>query len=490
MKKKIMKIITSVMLMFSVTSFVSKDELKKHEIVQEDEYNVVILGGGIGALTSGIYLARAGHSPLIIEGSLPGGLITQSHLVENWPGEMQITGNDLVNKIKDQALKNGCSILSKLVIDVDFSKRPFTITLKDLNSDKIQKIKAFSCIIAMGTSSNYLNVDGEKTYWGRGVSNCAICDGSFYKDKKVLIVGGGDAAVVEANYLSNLATQVYIVVRKDKMRAKDKEKIKALENKKNVKILYNTNVVAINGDSQSVTSVEMFDNKNQKKYNMPIDGVFLAIGSKPNSSIFRKKLKLDEAGYIKVNERYETSVDGVYAIGDIIDPIYKQAITAAGDGAKAAISCQNYLENNSFKSNQNTMKIATKAAEVFSSKVIEITSLKEFEKELNSSDIPVIVDFYASWCRPCQRVAPLLESGAKNLFGKVKILKVNVDKLRDISSKYQIRSMPTIIVFDRDQNPLFSKMGTNSISDILNSLDKIKDKDVDEINKYLKDFDK
>ncbi|NGX29640.1 MAG: Thioredoxin reductase [Candidatus Anoxychlamydiales bacterium] len=490
MKKQIIKIITSVMLMFSITSFVSPDEIKKHEIVKENEYDVVILGGGIGALTSGIYLARAGYKPLIIEGDLPGGLITQSHSVENWPGEIQITGNDLVNKIKDQAIKNGCTILSNEVIDVDFSKKPISITLKDLYSNKTQKIKAFSCIIAMGTSSNYLNIKGEKDYWGRGVSNCAVCDGSFYKDKKVAIVGGGDAAVVEANYLSNLASQVYIIVRKDKMRAKDKEKIKALAQKKNIKIIYNTNITAINGDDKNVISVDILDNKNQKKYKMTLDGVFLAIGSTPNSKVFQNKIKLDGFGYIKVFDGLTTSIDGVYAIGDIIDPVYKQAITAAGDGAKAAISCQKYLEENSSQSIQNSVKLASDSSQVFSSKVVEITSLKEFEKELKSSDIPVIVDFYASWCRPCQRIAPLLENGAKNLSGKVKILKVNVDKLRELSSKYQIRSMPTIIVFDRDQNQIFSKMGTNSISEVINSLDKIKDKPVNEIDSYLKNFDK
>ena len=490
MKKQIIKIITSVMLMFSITSFASVDELSKHEIVQENEYNVVILGGGIGALTSGIYLSRAGYKPLIIEGDLPGGLITQSHSVENWPGEIQITGNDLVNKIKDQAIKNGCTILSNEVIDVDFSKKPISITLKDLYSNKTQKIKTSSCIIAMGTSSNYLNVKGEKDYWGRGVSNCAVCDGSFYKDKKVAIVGGGDAAVVEANYLSNLAKEVYIIVRKDKMRAKDKEKIKALGQRKNIKIIYNTNVTAINGDDINVTSVDVLDSKNRKSYKMPIDGLFLAIGSTPNSKVFQSKIKLDNSGYIKVFDGLSTSVGGVYAIGDIIDPIYKQAITAAGDGAKAAISCQKYLEENSNQSQQNSVKLASDSSEVFSSRVVEITSLKEFEKELRSSNIPVIVDFYASWCRPCQRIAPLLENGAKSLSGKVKILKVNVDKLRELSSKYQIRSMPTIIVFDREQNPIFSKMGTNSISDVINSLDKIKDKPVGEIDNYLKNFDK
>ncbi|NGX34154.1 MAG: Thioredoxin reductase [Candidatus Anoxychlamydiales bacterium] len=490
MKNQIIKIISAIMLMFSTTSFAAVDGLKKHEIVKENEYSTVILGGGIGALTSGIYLARAGYKPLIIEGDLPGGLITQSYSVENWPGEIQITGNDLVNKIKDQAIKNGCTILSNEVIDVDFSKKPIVITLKDLYSNKTQKIKASSCVIAMGTSSNYLNIKGEKDYWGRGVSNCAVCDGSFYKDKKVAIVGGGDAAVVEANYLSNLAGQVYIIVRKDKMRAKDKEKIKALAQKKNIKIIYNANVTAINGDDKNVTSIDVLDNKNQKKSKIDLDGLFLAIGSTPNSKVFQNKLKLDQAGYIRVFDGLSTSTNGIFAIGDIIDPVYKQAITAAGDGAKAAISCQKYLEENANQNINNSVKLASESTQVFSSKVVEITSLKEFEKELSSSDTPIIVDFYASWCRPCQRIAPLLENGAKILSGKVKILKVNVDKLRDISSKYQIKSMPTIIVFDRDQKQVFSKMGTNSISEVINSLDKIKDKPIDEINSYLKNFDK
>ncbi|NGX62921.1 MAG: Thioredoxin reductase [Candidatus Anoxychlamydiales bacterium] len=482
--KKLIAIISSLFIFFSTMSPAHAFFFKREKVASDmEEYNIVILGGGIGALTSGIYLSRAGYKPLIIEGELPGGLITQSHSVENWPGEMEIKGTDLVDKIKLQAEKNGCTILSNAVVDIDFSKKPYVITLKDINSEKTNKIRAASIIIAMGTSSNYLNIEGEKKFWGRGVSNCAICDGSFYKDKKVAIIGGGDAAIVEANYLSKLACEVVILVRKDTMRAKDKEKINQLQKRKNVRILYNTEITAVNGKDK-VSSVEVFNNKTKQKSKMDFDGVFLAIGSKPNSEIFNKKLKLDNQGYIKVFNGFETSQKGVYAIGDIIDPVYKQAITAAGDGAKAAITCQKFLEDYDGVIKEPTTKATLVMEDTFATKVVEITSTAQFEKELNC-DMPVIVDFYASWCRPCQRISPFIDQKAKSLSGKVKVLKVNVDKLKNISSKYQIRSMPTIVVFDKDKNVLFSQMGTESISDVFNSLDNVKDRSIDEINMYL-----
>lgn len=487
MKKWMIRIISLMVISFSSFSCTAsndtKSDIQVSEIEVDKEYSVVILGGGIGALTSGIYLARAGYQPLIIEGELPGGLITQSHSVENWPGETQISGTELVDKIKEQAKKNGCIFLSKKVVDIDFSKKPTIITLEDsFRKDKVEKIKATSCVIAMGTSSNYLNIPGEKLYWGNGVSNCAICDGSFYKDKTVAIIGGGDAAVVEANYLSKLCRQVYILVRKDVLRAKDKEKIKALEKRQNVEVIYNTNVTEINGDNNHVRSVTIINNKNNDRAQLDVDGVFLAIGSKPNSTLFKNKIKLDAEGYIKVADDKQTSAKGVFAIGDIIDPIYKQAITAAGDGAKAAITCQKYLEN--FDTPKQVIKFA-KAGDIESPRVIEINSYEQFEKEIQSG-VPVIIDFYASWCGPCKRIAPLIEDKAKILSGKVKILKVNVEKFRNISSKYQITAMPTIIVIDQNSNYLFKRMGPESISDIFNSLEKIKDKSPSEIENYLK----
>lgn len=579
MKKNLIKIISSVLLFFSTISYattdiltkteevakaevvtktdglIKTDELKKDEIKteivtktdevkknedatvallnKENVQKVVILGGGVGALTSGIYLSRAGYTPTIIEGKTPGGLITQSHLVENWPGETQITGAALAEKLKSQALKNGCKILSKEVVDVDFSKKPYVITVKDLyQNDQVDKILADSCIIAMGTSSNHLNVEGEKEYWGKGVSNCALCDGSFYKNKDIAIVGGGDAAIVEANYLSNIANKVNVFVRKDSFKASDKTKVDAMNQKSNVKVFYHTEVVSINGDKENVKALTLLDNQKKENFNLDVQGVFLAIGSKPNTEIFKTKLDLDERGYIKINNNLQTSAKDVYAIGDIVDPVFKQAITAAGDGAKAAILCLKALELNQIDNkNKEILSEKTQVTEnkvenkenvepntaqkeiekpkvdlnvenpfgisikeepkkepidqLSLSNVIEIKDLNHFDSEMATKDVPIIIDFYATWCGPCKRISPILENQAKVLQGKVKILKVNVEKLQELALKYQIRAMPTIIVFDKDSKVLFKKMGSDDITSLLFSLEQIKDKSIADIESYL-----
>ncbi|MFA6118505.1 MAG: FAD-dependent oxidoreductase [Parachlamydiales bacterium] len=497
MKNKILKVISIFFLFVSTICFASPTNLKNQEVVTEKIYNTVILGGGVGALTSGIYLARAGYEPLIIEGKVPGGLITQSHMVENWPGEFKISGLDLSEKIKDQAEKNGCVFLSKEVIDVDFSQRPFVITLQDINDKKIQKIKANSCIVAMGTSSNYLNVDGEKKYWGKGISNCAVCDGSLYKNKDVAIIGGGDSAIAEANYLSNLAKNVYVIVRKDVLKGTDREKIK--EFKDNVKVLFNSEVTSIKGN-ESVTGITVFDKKHNQSKRVDVDGVFLALGSKPNTNLFRNKLKMDENGYVLVDSSQKTSVDGVFALGDIVDPIFKQAITAAGDGAKAAISCQKNLESN-FVNPSHFVALADKnvfekasamqadhSAAGQNGTVIEINNMKQFDEEISSSKVPIIVDFYATWCGPCKKIAAVIKNHSKVLDEKVKILKVNVDQNEGLSLKYKIKSMPTVIIFDNKKTVLSKKIGVGEISDVFANLENMKDQNAAEIETYLRNL--
>ncbi|MBN2479277.1 MAG: FAD-dependent oxidoreductase [Parachlamydiales bacterium] len=486
MKKFILKtffLIAFVCSSFSLNAQNAKD-IKKPAKCSEEEYCVAILGGGVGALTSGIYLSRAGYKPVIIEGNTPGGMITQSHSVENWPGEVKISGIELMDRVKNQAEVNGCKIISKEVVDVDFSSRPFKITVKDLFRNKTEVIKARSCIIAMGTSSNYINVPGEKNYWGRGVSNCAVCDGSLYENKNVVVVGGGDSAVLEANYLSNIAKNVYVVVRKDKLSAKDLNKVKALEDRQNINVVYNSVLSSINGDDELVHSIKLKNNKTNKESVLNVDGIFLATGSTPNTKIFKDKLQLDEKGYIKVKDGGQTSVEGVYAIGDIVDPIYKQAITAAGDGAKAAISAQNYLEG--FKTVKNEKKdylVSPVLAAVYN-----VETMNQFEKEVYNTKIPVVVDFYATWCKPCQRLAPVLHETANKLSGKVKILKVNVDTSKEIASKYKISAMPTAVVFDKSGNMLYKKIGPSPIADLLYALEDKKDNSVDEINNFLKNY--
>lgn len=426
---------------------------------------VVILGGGVGSLTSSLYLGRAGISPLVIEGPTPGGLLTQSHAVQNWPGVLEIEGAKLTENMREQALANGARFLSEEVVAVDFSKRPFTITTRALDgSNDTHKILAQSCIIAMGTKPNYLGVPGEQQYWGKGVTNCAVCDGSLYKDKIVGVVGGGDAAVLEASYLANIAKEVHVFVRKDRLRAIEEKRLDALFENPKVKFHYNTNVKEIKGDGIGVTSVIL--KEGGKVAPFKLDGLFLAIGSTPNTAIFKDALKLDKNGYIVLEKDQETSVAGVYAIGDIVDPVYKQAVSAAGDGAKAAMQASQYIAD------QGVSRMIAKSAPKKAPKkeMIEIKSAEQFKSELGSSETPVVVDFYATWCGPCKQVAPALETSAGKLAGKVKFLKVNVDKLSDLSSSYNIRAMPTVLLFDAHGKEQARKVGPAQIQDLLHEL--------------------
>ncbi|MGD2169181.1 MAG: FAD-dependent oxidoreductase [Chlamydiota bacterium] len=309
-----------------------------------EKQDVLILGGGVGGVSAAIYLARAGYKPIVIEGKNPGGLISQSHLVQNWPGEKEIAGYDLFIKLKEQAEACGAVFYSESVKSVDFSKRPFQIiTTSTSKEDTEKKYLANSCIIAMGTTPNFLNVEGEKTYWGKGITNCAVCDGPLYIGKTVGIVGGSDSALTEAEYLSKLAKKVYIFVRKDKFRTVEKERESSVLAKDNVEVLFNTEVKKIVGDDARLQKVVVQDHGALKE--VQLDGLFLSIGSKPNTKIFQNQLKLDEIGYIALRpqEYQQTSVEGVYAVGDIVDPVFKQAITAAGDGARAALKVKGFL---------------------------------------------------------------------------------------------------------------------------------------------------
>jgi thioredoxin reductase (NADPH) len=279
---------------------------------------------------------------VVVEGPNPGGLITQSHSVQNWPGEMEISGLDLGDKIRAQAIANGAKVLNEEVVAIDFTKRPFQMTVKRVGEEKTRKIESKSVIIGMGTKPNFLGIPGEQTYWGRGISNCAICDGSIYRGSKVGVVGGGDAAVLEALYLSNIAKEVTVFVRKDSFKGIEEKRIQTLRSKANVKIFFNTELKEVKGSKDKIESV-VLKTKDKPNTLYTLDGLFLAIGSTPNSQLFKGVLDLDAQGYILLKNNQETSIPGIYAIGDIVDPVFKQAITAAGDGAKAALQSERFL---------------------------------------------------------------------------------------------------------------------------------------------------
>ena len=301
----------------------------------------LIVGSGPAGYTAAIYTSRANIAPLVIEGIQPGGQLTQTTEVENFPGYPQgVLGSQLMDDLRNQALRFGADIRPGIVTHIDFSKRPFIAT-----TDGGLTIEAQTVIIATGASAKYLGLEDEKKYNGLGVSACATCDGFFYRKRKVAVVGGGDTACEEALYLSNLASEVYLIVRKPFLRA-SKVMQRRVEEKENIHVLFNTNTVGLYGAEfvEGAHLVEHVGTEQERRYDLPIDGFFLAIGHNPNSEIFRPDLECDEQGYIKVKgQGTATNIEGVFAAGDVADPSYRQAISAAGMGCKAALDVERFL---------------------------------------------------------------------------------------------------------------------------------------------------
>ena len=303
---------------------------------------LIIIGTGPAGLTAALYSARADLKPLIFEGKQPGGQLTITTDVENYPGFPNgIMGPELMNNFREQAKRFGSEILSLNIDKVDFSQNPFIVYAGE------QKFYSKSIIISTGASAKLLGLESEKKLMGYGVSACATCDGFFFKNKKVFVVGGGDSAMEEAIFLTKFASTVTIIHRKDKFRASKIMQDKALNNQK-IDVLWNLSVIDMVGEPEDggLKSIIVHNNKTDLKSEIVCDGLFLGIGHNPNSNIFKNKIELDKKGYIITKDKStQTSVKGVFAAGDIMDPVYRQAVTAAGTGCMAALDAEKYLES-------------------------------------------------------------------------------------------------------------------------------------------------
>ncbi len=301
----------------------------------------LIIGSGPAGYTAAIYASRANINPILYEGIQPGGQLTTTSEVENFPGyPTGVMGSQLMEDLRQQALRFGADLRAGIIKEVDFSERPFKVTADDNTT-----ILAETVIVATGASAKYLGLADEQRFAGLGVSACATCDGFFYRGKTVAVVGGGDTACEEALYLSGLAKQVYLIVRKDYLRA-SKVMQKRVMDKENITVLFNTRTLGLFGDEflEGAHLVEFAGTDKERKLDIKIDGFFLAIGHKPNTDIFQGKLELDEQGYIVLSGAGQaTSVPGVFAAGDVADPHYQQAITAAGTGCRAALDAEHFL---------------------------------------------------------------------------------------------------------------------------------------------------
>lgn len=306
-----------------------------------EKIKCLIIGSGPSGYTAAIYAARANMQPVLYQGAQPGGQLTTTNEVENFPGYPQgITGTEMMMQLQQQAERFGADVRNGWVTRVDFSQTPHKVWV-----DETHEIHADAVIISTGASAKYLGLPSEQHYLstGGGVSACAVCDGFFYRKQKIAIVGAGDSACEEAIYLANICEKVTMLVRRDEFRA-SKIMEERVRKTSNIEILFNTEVEEILGDGQLVNGIKVRNNKTQEITEFPITGFFLAIGHKPNSDIFKEYLDMDEIGYIKnVPGTSLTNVKGVFVSGDVADSRYRQAITAAGTGCMAALDAERYL---------------------------------------------------------------------------------------------------------------------------------------------------
>ncbi len=301
---------------------------------------VIIIGSGPSGLTAALYTARANLDPLVIEGSAPMGQLMLTTDVENYPGFPDgVLGPEMMEKFRKQAEKFGARFITSDVTKVDFSERPFRVWVGD------EEHTADAIIVSTGANARMLDVPGERDLLGRGVSTCATCDGFFFRDKTIAVVGGGDSAMEEATFLTKFGKAVTIIHRRDELRASKIMQKRAFDNDK-IDFIWDTVVEEVGGGQQGVTGLKLRNVKTDEVTEHATDALFIAIGHDPNTSLFKGQLELDDNGYIIVEHPgTQTSVEGVFAAGDVVDHVYRQAVTAAGTGCAAAIDAERYLES-------------------------------------------------------------------------------------------------------------------------------------------------
>lgn len=427
---------------------------------------LIVVGSGPAGLTAGIYGARGLgklSKTLIIEGNEPGGLLTKTTKVDNWPGEYSILGPDLIDKIHAQAKAQGAEFLADAIDNIDTSSWPYKITTQEG-----VVLYAMSIVFATGATPKKLGIPGEQEYWGLGVSSCAICDAAFFKQKEVVVVGGGDSAVEQAFQLIPHVKSVKLLVRKEAMRAAQsmQDKLKA---QPQIQVVYSVEPREIIGNGKFVTGIKIYNKQKKQEEVLPIDGVFLAIGHSPNTALLKGKVPLDQSGYVVMEGRTQhTLVEGIFAAGEAEDHRYKQAIVSAGQGAAAALDALAFLADigyaPGFEHEQAVVKEEKTGKQEHSSNtrsktagIPEIISLQEFNELLETCKAPLLLDFYTQQCASCMKMLSTVEAVSREMEEMIAVFKVNAELVPELAQRFQVRKVPTFVLVSED-----GKMCTSS----------------------------
>lgn len=423
--------------------------------------NVVIIGSGPAGYTAAIYAARANLKPFVFEGfqagGLPGGQLMTTTEVENFPGFPEgITGPQLMDRMKAQAERWGAELFTEDVTFVDLSQRPFVVRSEE------REVRTHSIIVATGATAKRLGLPGEHQYWSRGISACAICDGAtpIFHGAQLAVVGAGDSALEEAVYLTKYGSGVHLLVRSEKMRASKTMQDRALSNPK-ITVHWNTQPVDVVGEGDRMTGIKVRNTQTEEESVLEVKGLFYAIGHTPNTSLFKGQLELDEVGYIATKHgSVETSVEGVFAAGDVQDHEFRQAITAAGTGCMAAMLAERWLSANSLIQEFHKTPDAEKAdtpAEVKESKEVLSAEFSidqtrheggyALRKLFHDSDRLLVVKYVSPHCGPCHTLKPILNKVVDEFEGNIHFIEVDIEKDPEIAENAGVTGTPTIQFF-------------------------------------------